>query len=103
MWSALASGVLTGKYNEGIPDGTRLTVDSYQWLRVALESGQRHGDYKSVLAKVKALEPVAKELGCTQVRWRQYVPPLAACRVCSSLLVAWLGGGRLLSIIRPAR
>ncbi len=61
IWSPLASGLLTGKYNDGIPDGSRLTLKNYQWLRPLLESeeGRRN------LEKVKLLAPVAEELGCT--------------------------------------
>ncbi len=61
IWSPLASGLLTGKYNDGIPDGSRLTLKNYQWLRPLLESeeGRRN------LEKVKKLEPVARELDCT--------------------------------------
>ena len=38
IWSPLASGILTGKYNDGIPDGSRLSLANYQWLRPELES-----------------------------------------------------------------
>ena len=37
-WSPLASGVLTGKYRDGIPEGSRMTLESYAWLRRQLES-----------------------------------------------------------------
>ena len=33
IWSPLASGLLTGKYNDGIPDESRLTLPGYEWLR----------------------------------------------------------------------
>ncbi len=61
IWSPLASGLLTGKYNDGIPAGSRLSLKDYQWLRPLLESeeGRRN------LEKVKQLEPVARELDCT--------------------------------------
>jgi len=61
IWSPLASGILTGKYNDGIPDGTRLTLPNYQWLRPILESDEG----KAKVAKVKQLAPVAAELGCS--------------------------------------
>jgi len=32
-WSPLASGLLTGKYNDGIPEGSRLASDDYAWLQ----------------------------------------------------------------------
>ncbi len=57
-WSPLASGLLTGKYNNGIPAGSRATLKGYDWLN-------RHMTDQDKIAKVRALEPIAKELGCT--------------------------------------
>jgi len=56
-WSPLASGLLTGKYSQGIPAGSRGTLDGYEWLH-------KHLTDKEKLAKVQALESIAKELGC---------------------------------------
>jgi aryl-alcohol dehydrogenase-like predicted oxidoreductase len=33
IWSPLASGLLTGKYNDGIPNDSRFTLEGYEWLR----------------------------------------------------------------------
>ena len=60
-WSPLASGILTGKYNEGIPEGSRLSLENYQWLRPELESEAG----RAKVAKVRQLMPLAEELGCT--------------------------------------
>lgn len=57
-WSPLASGLLTGKYNQGIPQGSRGALEGYDWLHDSLTN-------KEKLAKVTALEPIAKDLGCT--------------------------------------
>lgn len=57
-WSPLASGLLTGKYNNGIPADSRGALSGYEWLRGALTDEQR-------LAKVRALQPLAEELGAT--------------------------------------
>ena len=57
-WSPLASGLLTGKYNDGIPENSRGTLKGYGWLQGHLTDQQK-------IAKVKALEPVAKDLDCT--------------------------------------
>ncbi|MCP4246983.1 MAG: voltage-dependent potassium channel subunit beta [bacterium] len=61
IWSPLASGLLTGKYNDGIPEGSRLGLEDYQWLKdqVLSERG------KARLATVRKLAPVADELECT--------------------------------------
>jgi len=57
-WSPLASGLLTGKYRDGIPKGSRGEVKGYEFLRAKLTDRQR-------LARVAALEPVAKQMGAT--------------------------------------
>jgi voltage-dependent potassium channel beta subunit len=57
-WSPLASGLLTGKYIQGIPEGSRGTLEGYDWLREQLTD-------KEKLAKVQALEPITQELECT--------------------------------------
>ncbi len=61
IWSPLASGILTGKYNDGIPDGSRLSLPNYQWLLPELQSEAG----KQKVEKVKLLAPVAADLGCT--------------------------------------
>ncbi len=33
IWSPLASGLLTGKYNDGIPEGSRFQIEGFEWLR----------------------------------------------------------------------
>ena len=58
IWSPLASGLLTGKYQGGIPKGSRGALKGYDWLSNHLTDQQK-------LAKVAALEPIAKELGCS--------------------------------------
>jgi len=61
IWSPLASGLLTGKYNAGIPAGTRATLSGYEWLRERFESQEAQRN----IEKVKQLKPVADALGCT--------------------------------------
>ncbi len=61
IWSPLASGVLTGKYNEGLPEGSRFSLPDYQWLRPRLDSPEG----QARLAKVAALKPVAEALDCS--------------------------------------
>ncbi len=58
IWSPLASGVLTGKYNDGIPEGSRASLQGYEWLRNSAVTPER-------IEKVKNLKPIADELGCT--------------------------------------
>ena len=58
IWSPLASGLLTGKYNDGIPAGSRGTVKGYEWLAERLSDPAQ-------IAVVKRLVPIAADLGCT--------------------------------------
>lgn len=57
-FSPLASGLLTGKYNQGIPKDSRGALEGYDWLHERLTD-------KRNLAKVQAIESIAKELDCT--------------------------------------
>lgn len=57
-WSPLASGLLTGKYLNGVPEGSRAALPGYEWLRTMLTDPDRN-------AKVRQLRVVADELGCT--------------------------------------
>jgi voltage-dependent potassium channel beta subunit len=57
-WSPLASGVLTGKYADGVPAGSRSTLPGYQWL----EKTVTNPDW---IAATERLRPISTELGCT--------------------------------------
>ncbi|WP_320824391.1 aldo/keto reductase [Reinekea sp.] len=58
IWSPLASGLLTGKYNDGIPDNSRLALPGYEWLRDIWSSA----DGLQKMAKIRALGVLAAEL-----------------------------------------
>jgi hypothetical protein len=58
IWSPLASGLLTGKYLDGIPEGSRGSLAGYEWLQDFLTDADRN-------AVVRQLAGVAEELGCT--------------------------------------
>jgi len=61
IWSPLAGGLLTGKYERGIPPGTRVSLPGYEWLRERYEGPEaevRKG-------KVRLLRALADELGMT--------------------------------------
>ena len=60
IWSPLASGLLTGKYNDGIPEGSRLDLEKYSWLRKQLLETE---EGKEKLRKVEKLAGVSDDLG----------------------------------------
>lgn len=57
-WSPLASGLLSGKYNEGIPKDSRGAAEGLEWLQAELTDPDR-------LARVSALEPLANKMGAS--------------------------------------
>ncbi|MFN8051505.1 MAG: aldo/keto reductase [Acidimicrobiales bacterium] len=57
-WSPLASGLLSGKYVDGVPEGSRATLPGYEWLRELLTDPARN-------ERVRSLAAIADELGCT--------------------------------------
>ena len=65
IWSPLKSGILTGKYNDGIPDGSRLTQSGYEWLQSVLAEDRKSG----VIDKVRQLTAFARdELACSMTQ-----------------------------------
>jgi voltage-dependent potassium channel beta subunit len=58
IWSPLASGLLTGKYNDGVPPDSRAAVKGYEWLAERILDPAR-------LRQVRALAPIARDLNCT--------------------------------------
>jgi voltage-dependent potassium channel beta subunit len=55
-WSPLASGILTGKYLDGVPEGSRLNLPGYSWLRDAMLTDDNQ-------ARVRKLKAIADRLG----------------------------------------
>ncbi len=60
-FSPLAGGLLSGKYLDGIPEGSRAALPNYDWLRTNLTDPARN-------AKARQLKEVADELGCTMAQ-----------------------------------
>ncbi|XP_077356811.1 voltage-gated potassium channel subunit beta-2-like isoform X2 [Festucalex cinctus] len=60
-WSPLACGMLTGKYNSGVPQSSRAAIKGHGWLKERLYSDEA----KQQLSKVKELHLLADRLGCT--------------------------------------
>lgn len=64
IFSPLASGLLTGKYNQGLPPGTRANLKGYEWLKEWIESEESQKN----IAKARQLTPLADELGCSMAQ-----------------------------------
>jgi voltage-dependent potassium channel beta subunit len=60
-WSPLASGLLTGKYRDGIPDDSRASLEGYDWLR---EQMSDHG----AIERIERLRPIAERLDCSMAQ-----------------------------------
>jgi len=65
IWSPLASGLLTGKYNDGIPEGTRISLPGYEWLKDHFESEETQKN----IEKIKKLGGLADELGISMAHF----------------------------------
>ena len=59
IWSPLASGVLTGKYNDGIPADSRMNLPGYEWLKEMWQSESG----KAKLEQVRQIAALAREIG----------------------------------------
>src|SRR4051812_2324044 len=73
IWSPLASGLLTGKYYEGIPSDSRMNLPGYEWLKERLNSETG----KSQIEKVRQLSKLSDELGMSMTHFA-----LAWCLAC---------------------
>jgi voltage-dependent potassium channel beta subunit len=63
IWSPLAFGVLTGKYNNGIPEGSRF--DAKEGMYKDIGNMFQTPDGKAKIEKVRKLAPIANKLGCS--------------------------------------
>ena len=64
IWSPLASGLLTGKYDHGPVAGTRAELPGYEWLRDELVGEKA----RPKIERVKKLKAVADRVGCTRAQ-----------------------------------
>lgn len=62
IWSPLASGLLSGKYNDGIPKDSRAALKGYEWLAESILDPAK-------LEQVRLLAPLAADLGCTMAQF----------------------------------
>lgn len=86
IWSPLASGILTGKYRDGIPDDSRMALPGYEWLRRLVESPEG----RTKIEKAAALQKIADELGISMARFA-----IAWCLKCAHVSTVILGASRL--------
>jgi voltage-dependent potassium channel beta subunit len=75
-WSPLASGLLSGKYNDGVPEGSRLSLKGYEWLKEGVLNPDR-------IESVKKLGKIAADLGVTTAQ----------------LALAWTAGNKRVSSV----
>lgn len=58
IWSPLSSGLLTGKYKDGVPADSRAAIKGYEWIAERVTDPVK-------IAAVEKLRPIASDLGCT--------------------------------------
>ena len=61
IWSPLASGLLTGKYKDGIPEDSRGALSGYEWLADRLSD-------EDAIARVENLRPISERLDCSMAQ-----------------------------------
>ncbi|MFS2150820.1 potassium channel beta subunit family protein [Rhizobium sp. Rhizsp42] len=86
IWSPLASGLLTGKYNEGIPSDSRMNLPGYEWLKERFNSDVG----RAQLGQVRKLSELAGELGMSMTHFA-----LAWCLTSERVSTVILGASRL--------
>jgi voltage-dependent potassium channel beta subunit len=86
-WSPLASGLLTGKYRDGIPQDSRGALSGYGWLAKQITEPES-------LAKVEKLRPIADELGCTLAQLA-----LAGCTTNPNVSTVITGASRVSQVV----
>ena len=86
-WSPLASGALTGKYLDGIPEDSRASLPGYEWLREHMVESDRG---RERMQRVSQLLPIAEELGTTLPRLA-----IAWCLLNSNVSTVILGASRI--------
>jgi len=82
IWSPLASGLLSGKYNNGIPEGSRFAIEGFDWLKDRWMQ-------ERFLEKIKKLGALANELGITTAQLS-----IAWCIKNENVTTAILGASR---------
>ncbi|HSJ90775.1 MAG TPA: aldo/keto reductase [Ilumatobacter sp.] len=60
-WSPLASGLLTGKYRDGIPEDSRASLQGYDWLAESMSD-------QDAIARIERLRPIADRLDCSMAQ-----------------------------------
>jgi voltage-dependent potassium channel beta subunit len=83
IWSPLASGLLTGKYLDGIPDDSRAALPGYEWLRGRMTS-------EDALDRVRRLKSIADDIGCSVAQLS-----LAWCAANRNVSTVILGASKL--------
>lgn len=87
IWSPLASGALTGKYLNGIPEGSRATLAGYEWLKDSMVESERGQER---MQRVRKLLPIAEELGTSLSKMA-----IAWCLLNPNVSTVILGASRL--------
>ena len=69
-WSPLASGALTGKYLEGVPEGSRASLEGYEWLKKGMIDSDRGQDrMRRVATYIKIAEQYSLSPSQLAIAW----------------------------------
>ncbi len=87
IWSPLASGLLTGKYRDGVPEGSRAALQGYDWLAERMTDAE-------MVAKVENLRPIAERLDCSMAQLA-----LAWCTLSPNVSTVITGASRVEQVV----
>ncbi|MDH5581271.1 MAG: aldo/keto reductase, partial [Bdellovibrionales bacterium] len=69
IWSPLASGILTGKYNKSIPKGSRMSLEDFSWLKDQLESEEGQDKVRKAIELEKLAQDIGLSLTQLSLSW----------------------------------
>jgi O-6-methylguanine DNA methyltransferase len=100
-WSPLASGLLTGKYNDGVPEDSRLTTPGYEWIGKWMFG--REGEAR--IARVRSFCALGDTLGVTAAQlalaWCLRNPDVSSVILGASRLAQLESNLKVLDLLEP--
>jgi voltage-dependent potassium channel beta subunit len=102
-WSPLASGLLTGKYVESIPEDSRAALPGYEWLRDALTDERRNGQVVELMGVAEQLDVTVAQLAIAWCAANPHVSTVITGASRPEQVVENMGALRALEQMTPDR
>jgi voltage-dependent potassium channel beta subunit len=102
-WSPLASGLLTGKYVDGVPEDSRAALPGYEWLRDALTDERRNGQVVELMGVAEQLDVTVGQLAIAWCAANPHVSTVITGASRPEQVVENMGALRALEQMTPER